>query len=226
MTKRIGIEINGVLRDTIGKFKQLYEKHLLDSLAYISVDKTYELTFSGDTEVVLGLTENVDVNYFKYEVLSDVDSLDLEKHFSFQSKEELYSFMFEEYTMELFGHASSTETSTFNYLNELYHNLREENDIIIVSDEIGRSKPSSLFFLSKFGCLVEQVFFYSNQTKNSMWDNVDILLTANPDLLLNHPSDKMVIKFNTDYNKQINSEHQISSLSEFEELIKKIKEYV
>jgi hypothetical protein len=76
--------------------------------------------------------------------------LDLEKHFSFQSKEELYSFMFEEYTKELFGHASSTETSTFNYLNELYHNLREENDIIIVSDEIGRSKPSSLFFLSKF----------------------------------------------------------------------------
>ena len=59
-----------------------------------------------------------------------------------------------------------------------------------------------------------------------MWDNVDILLTANPDLLLYHPSDKMVIKFNTDYNKQINSEHQISSLSEFEELIKKIKEYV
>ena len=57
MTKRIGIEINGVLRDTIGKFKQLYEKHLLDSLAYISEDKTYELTFSGDTEEVLDLTE-------------------------------------------------------------------------------------------------------------------------------------------------------------------------
>jgi hypothetical protein len=226
MTKRIGIEINGVLRDTIGKFKQLYEKHLLDSLAYLSEDKTYELTFSGDTEEVAEMNENVDLNYFKYEILSDVDSLDLEKHFSFQSKEELYSFMFEEYTMELFGHASSTETMTFNYLNELYHNLREENDIIIVSDEIGRSKPSSLFFLSKFGCLVERVFFYSNQTKNSMWDNVDILLTSNPDLLLNHPSDKMVIKFNTDYNKQINSEYQISSLSEFEELLKKIKEYV
>ena len=29
--KRIGIEINGVLRDTIGKFKQIYEKNLLDS---------------------------------------------------------------------------------------------------------------------------------------------------------------------------------------------------
>jgi hypothetical protein len=89
-----------------------------------------------------------------------------------------------------------------------------------VSDEIGRSKPSSLFFLSKFGCLLEQVFFYSNLTKNSMWNNIDILLTSNPDLLLNHPSDKIVIKFNTDYNKHINSKYQISSLSEFEELLK------
>ena len=29
---RIGIEINGVLRDTIGKFTQLYEKHLIDEI--------------------------------------------------------------------------------------------------------------------------------------------------------------------------------------------------
>jgi hypothetical protein len=27
--KKIGIEINGVLRDTIGKFTELYEKHFL-----------------------------------------------------------------------------------------------------------------------------------------------------------------------------------------------------
>ena len=31
MTNRIGIDINGVLRDTITKFGQLYEKHLIES---------------------------------------------------------------------------------------------------------------------------------------------------------------------------------------------------
>jgi hypothetical protein len=150
----------------------------------------------------------------------------MKKHFSFRNDDELYSFMFEEFPMELFGHSPSTETLTFNYLNDIYYNLRDENDIIIVSDEIGRSKPSSLFFLSKFGCLVEKIFFYSNQTKNSMWDSVDILLTANPDLLLNYPSDKVVIKFNTIYNKDIDSKYEISSLTEFEGIIKKIEEYV
>lgn len=218
---RIGIEINGVLRDTIGKFKQLYEKHLVEKNEFEleSVDKTYELEFSGDTEELIEMNEVTDINDFKYEILSDVTSLELDKHFSFQSREELYSFMYEDYTMELFGHAPSTETMTFNYLNDFYLNLRDTKDIIIFSDEIGKSKPSSLFFLSKFGCLVEKVFFYSNQTKNTIWDNVDILLTSNPDLLFNHPSDKILIKFETDYNKQINSKYTIKSLSEFEELI-------
>jgi hypothetical protein len=221
--KKIGIEINGVLRDTIGKFTELYEKHLVDSHFNESTDKTYEIEFSGNTDEVIELNENVEVNNFEYKVLSPVTSLDLGSHFSFPSKDELYSFMYEEYTMELFGHAPSTEMLSFNLLNDIYYNLRDTYDLMIVSDEIGRSKPSSLFFLSKFGCLVEKVFFYSEITKNNMLGEVDILLTANPDLLLNKPDNKIIIKFITDYNKNIKSEYEISSLSDLELTIKKIE---
>jgi len=221
--KKIGIEINGVLRDTISKFTELYEKHLVDSHFNESTDKTYEIEFSGDTDEVIELNENVEVNNFEYKVLSPVTSLDLGSHFSFPSKDDLYSFMYEEYTMELFGHAPSTEMLSFNLLNDIYYNLRDTYDLMIVSDEIGRSKPSSLFFLSKFGCLVEKVFFYSEITKNNMLGEVDILLTANPDLLLNKPDNKIIIKFITDYNKNIKSEYEISSLSDLELTIKKIE---
>lgn len=224
--KRIGIEINGVLRNTIGKFTEIYEKHFIDSNEYDSTDRTYELEFSGDTDEVVSINENVDVNWFEYKILSDVTSLDLLSHFSFPSKEDLYSFMYEEYTMELFGHAPSTEMTTFNLLNELYYDLRDNHDLLIVSDEIGKSKPSSLFFLSKFGCLLEKVLFYSEITKNNMWDEVDILLTSNPTLLLEKPKDKIVVKFTTDYNKHIESDYEISSLSEFKETLEKIKNYV
>jgi hypothetical protein len=55
---------------------------------------------------------------------------------------------------------------------------------------------------------------------------VDILLTANPNLLLNKPSDKIVIKFETAYNKDIITEHSISSLHEFEDKLKLIFKYV
>ena len=222
MTKRIGIEINGVLRDTVVKFTELYEKHMIDKNHYESTDKTYQIEFSGDTEEILELNENTNDNKFEYKILSPVTSLDLENHFLFKDKDELYSFMYEDYTMELFGHAPSTEMMTFNLLNDIYYNLRDTHDLIIVSDEIGRSKPSSLFFLSKFGCLVEKIFFYSEITKNNMWNDRDILLTANPSLLLNKPSNKIVIKYTTHFNEDIESEYSISSLSEFEDKLKKI----
>jgi hypothetical protein len=224
--KKIGIEINGVLRDTISKFTELYEKHLVDSHFNESTDKTYEIEFSGDTDEVIELNENVEVNNFEYKVLSPVTSLDLGSHFSFPSKDELYSFIYEEYTMELFGHAPSTEMLSFNILNDVYYNLRDKYELMIVSDEIGRSKPSSLFFLSKFGCLLEKIIFYSEVTKNYMWNDVDILLTANPDLLLNKPDNKIVIKFITEYNKHIKSEYEIMSLSDLELTIKKIEDNV
>ncbi len=223
---RIGIEINGVLRDTIEKFKQVYEKHLVDYNDVETTDKTYKIEFSGETNDVDSIVETTEFTNFKYEILSEVDSLDLQKHFKFQSDEELYSFMYEEYTMELFGHAPSVEMNTFNILNDFYYELRDKYDISIISDEIGKSKPASLFFLAKFGCLIEKIFFYSQTTKNNIWNEVDILLTANPTLLLEKPENKTVIKFNTNYNKQIESDYEISSLSEFKEILERVKEYV
>ena len=215
--KRIGIEVNGVLRDTIGKFTQLYEKHLVDQDVETHVGATYTLDMSGNTELI----DQIDHN-FKYEIKSDVTSLDLMSHFSFRSQDELFSFTYEEYAMEIFGHAPSSETFTFNILNDFYYEFRDNNDLIIVSDEIGKSKPSTLFFLSKFGCLLEKVFFYSESTKESMWNSVDVLLTSNPNLLLNVPNDKVVIKYTTDYNKHVSSDYEISTLSELSETIKLI----
>jgi len=98
--------------------------------------------------------------------------------------------------------------------------------LMIVSSEIGRSKPSTLFFLSKFGCLLEKIVFFSEITKNSMWDQIDILLTADPILLLKVPQGKIVVKYNTTYNKQVTSNYEINSLSEFNETLKNIKDNV
>jgi hypothetical protein len=123
--------------------------------------------------------------------------------------------------MEIFGHAGSVEHSSMMDFNDFYLDLRDSHDILIVSDEMGKSKPASLFFISKFGCLVESIKFYSESTINSLWDSIDVLLTANPSLLLNHPKDKTVIKYETLYNKDINVKHYITN---FKELKTKIKE--
>ena len=198
---RIGIEMNGVLRDTILKFRQLYEKFNIDLMPEL---------------------EESEEPVFKYEVIEPIDSLDLLNHFTFPSKDEFYSFMYEEHPMEIFGHSPSVEMSTMNDLNEFYYEMRDNHDILIVSDEIGKSKPSSLFFLSKFGCLIEKVKFYSESTIDSMWNEIDVLLTANPNLLLNCPKDKKVIKFETEYNKQVDSDLSITTLKELKNKLEEI----
>jgi hypothetical protein len=218
---RIGIDINGVLRDTIDKFDQIYEKYMIEKDTDEILNQTYDLDMSGNTTLV-----ELESSNFEYKRISDVSSLNLIDHYSFKSSEELFSFLYEEYAMEIFGHSPSTEMTTFNILNELYFELRDNNKLLVVSNEIGKSKPSTLFFLSKFGCLIEKVLFFSELTKNDMWDDVDVLLTANPDLLLEKPQNKIVVKYNTNYNKQIESEFEINSLSEFSGILKTIKENV
>lgn len=214
---RIGIELNGVLRDTISKMTQVYEKHMVEEMAD-EIVKTYETTVDSEDYIEMSFNE-VD---FVYEIKSPVTSLNLMDHFSFKDKDELYNFLYEEFPMQIFGHAPSTELTSFNDLNDVYYKLRDDHDLMIVSDEIGRSKPASLFFLSKFGCLIEKVKFYSNSTINSMWNEVDILLTSNPDLLLNYPDNKIIIKYETEYNKQINSEYSITKIKELEDVLNMI----
>ena len=194
---RIGIELNGVLRDTLKKIQQEYEKWYLEN------------PFKEDEEKS------------EYEVISDLTSLDIRSHLKFKDDDELYDFLYKEHTMEIFGHAGSVETSSMMDLNNFYLDMRDNHDILIVSDEMGKSKPASLFFISKFGCLVETVKFYSESTINSLWDSVDVLLTANPKLLLDYPKDKTIIKYETTYNKDIEIEHFITT---FKDLNNKITE--
>jgi hypothetical protein len=211
--KKIGIEVNGVLRNTLGKIQQTYEKFLIENN---STEKTYILDESGNTESIIQEEE------FEYEVLGNIDSLNLLNHFKFKSDDELYEFLYQEFAMQIFGHAESSEMHTFHTLNDIYLKYRSTNDIVIVSDEIGKSKPATLFFLSKFGCQIEKIKFYSDTTINSIWDEVDVLVSANPSLIEDHPKNKVVIKFNTQYNKTNKSEHEISSLKELDECLQKL----
>jgi hypothetical protein len=202
---KIGIEINGVLRDTLKKVQQEYEKWYLN-------ENLKELKLIQDDPSI------------ERKVISDVTSLELTKHLSFKDEDEVYNFLYKEHTMEIFGHAGSVEYNGMSDLNDFYFDMRDFHEIIIVSDEIGKSKPSSLFFLAKFGCLVENIKFYSEITINSLWDSIDILLTANPNLLLNHPENKKLIKYETFYNKDIKTEYSISTLKELKTKIEELND--
>ena len=194
---KVGIEINGVLRNTLGKIQQEYEKWYIDN------------PFKEESE-------------FEYKVKSDITTLNILEHLAFKDNDELYNFLYQEHTMEIFGHAGSVEPNGLLDLNSVYLDLRDKHEFIIVSDEIGKSKPASLFFISKFGSLIEHVLFYSEITMDNLWSNVDILVTANPKLLLNHPQNKTLIKYETSYNSDTQIIHQIKSIKDLKNKLQEI----
>jgi hypothetical protein len=196
---KIGIEVNGVLRDTISKFKSVYDKFLIQSTDGIEEDE----------------------NKFEYSIVEPIDTLDLFSHFLFPSKEEMFSFMFEDCPMEIFGHSPSSEMMTFADLNEIYVKHRNDIEFTIISDEISKSKPATLFFLSKFSCQFERIIFYNEITKNQILNDFDLIVTSNPDILINY--NNKVIKYKTLYNEKINSSKTIEKIKELDEIITNLK---
>jgi len=196
---KIGIDINNVVRDTLKRIEQIYEKWYIENPFF-----------------------SEELDDFEYKIISPVTTLDLKSHLAFKNDEHLYDFLYTEHTMEIFGHAGSVEYSTFHDLNDFYLEMRDNHEIILVSDEMGKSKPATLFFISKFGCLVENISFYSEQTKNLLCNKVDVLLTANPDLLLNKPQTKTLIKFVTSYNNEVSCEYTIENIKQLKNKIEEI----
>lgn len=193
---RIAIDVNGVLRSTFSKLEGVYKKYMIDKVDGIDSD-----------------------NDFTYEIVLPIVSENYLDHFKFKDEADLNTFLYEEFSMEIFGHAGSAETMTFNDLNEFYLDFRNKHDIIVVSNEIAKSKPATLFFLSKFGCQIETIKFYSDITLVSMWDSVDLLVTASPKIILNAPKDKVIVKYETPYNDKVDCDLKISSIKELKQII-------
>ena len=136
-------------------------------------------------------------------------------------EEEYISFLYEEFAMQIFGHSPSSEMSTFQILNETYNKYKDKVDFVLISKQVGKTKPATLFFVSKFGCEIDKVVFYNNLNKDKIWDEFDVLLTANPDLL-KEDKNKTTIKFETTYNLTNNNELVITSIKELEDKIENL----
>ena len=196
---KIAIDVNGVLRDTIGKMEQVYQKFFIDDYVMEEGEEKFE-----------------------YSLELPVTSENMMDHFKFQSKDSFYDFLFLDFPMNIFGHAGSTVPNTFATLNDIYQDLRNNQEIWIISEEVQKSKPATLFFLSKYGCLIENYLFYSEVTFDRVWDNFDLVLTSNPKILSSKPSDKKTVKFLTTYNINSPSDYTIESLEEFTKLYQQL----
>lgn len=211
---KIAIDLNGVVRDIFTKTEQVYTKFYLDEF-----EENHSAEFNQETKQ---WDDEENKDDFKYGLNLPVTSMNLIDHFKFKEQDDLYNFFYVDFPMQIFGHSPSISANTFNILNDLYVDLRDDNDLTIISDEIGKSKPATLFFLSKYGSLIENIKFYSKVTIEDVYNKFDVIITSNPDLLSINGDNKTIIKVKTSYNSEYKSNYEINSLTDLREVLNKI----
>ena len=187
---KIAISINEVLRDYIGQFIYTYEKYIVPEL-------------EKDGKKVS------EVN------IEDVTSFNLMDHFEFEDIKKLNTFLYKEAPLEIFGHADLMSDGLMIHFNRFLNDIKddEEHEIELVSREVDKSIPATFFFLSKTACLIDKIRFVKQNEDE--WGDADVLVTANPQSLLNKPNGKLSIKVKSNYNHDVKGDYEIKSLLDF-----------
>lgn len=201
----IFISIDGVLRNTIAKFDYHYKDYYLDSEPEEKTDEE---------------------NKFEYGVIEPVKNNFLLESYKFQSKEEFDNFTFIDYAVEIFGHANPTYSNIFLELNNLIYQNKEHRFTLIGLDELGKAKPSTLFFLSKNGFMGNNIKFSISSEIPNLWNQCDLWITDSESVINMCPKFKKVVKFNTDYNQHFTNPLEIHKLTEIDEKWLKFSENI
>lgn len=184
---KIAIDLNDVLRDYTANFGEYFKK---------GYDK--------------------DINLDEIEITTN----DLSEVFPFKSRYDYEHFVYEDFAWELFAKCPSCErglgAAFSNWVTKTITNIDVEEpiDIIIVSTmEYGITIPATYWFISKLGCRAREIYLPTDSS--TIWDKCDVLITANPKLLLEKPEGKKSVKIKTDYNADCEADFEYNNMLEF-----------
>ena len=173
-------------------------------------------------EVLRDTLTQLDYTYSKYisgkeSTISrdEITSFDLKKHFNFESEKDINRFLYDEASLEIFGHADQMHENLMTKFNMFLVDIddEEEHTIELVSREFLKSIPSTLFFLSKLGCRATNIRFVKQNEEE--WGDVDVLITANVKALESKPKDKISIKIKAPYNQNSIADYELDSILDF-----------
>ena len=162
---------------------------------------------------VLSKFQAVYEKYYK-EIDTDVITPDLMKYVHFENEDELLDFLYDEAPMEIFGQAKESEHNVITHLVDLYKSMPSDYKLRLVSDDFGRAKASTLWFLAKYGCCMDEIRFYSSSQIESLWLDSDVIITADVDIIKSKPDNKKLIVIDRVYNEDLKGDTRIKNLKQ------------
>jgi len=188
---KIGISIDHTFRNIYGKIKDIYQKvHIEDLVGEVSEEELPKIKLP-------------------------INTPDIMNHIPFENEEEMMDFIFQEYPLEIFGYSKEVEKGSMITFNEWAKENKELFDIFLISNEVDRTKSSTLFFLAKLGFQGEKIIFIDDNV--DIWEYCDILVTCN-EIKNKIPDGKQLFIVDRLFNRDIKIGKRVSSLYEFFEI--------
>jgi hypothetical protein len=213
---KVGISINGVLRDFFGRIENIHTKYFNpeDGQEVQVKDYNLEKWLWFPKEEIVRKEMEFNPNFDMKEFLADENS---DNHLVEVVDDEITveDFVYDKCCLEIFGYADEIVDGAVQSVNDLELHLKmtgKEHKMIITSREAGRSVPSTLFFLSKTGCMIQDIKFTMGTT--DCWEFVDIMVTDHPEILNSKPEGKKVIKIEKPFNQEIPADYTVKSVRE------------
>lgn len=183
---KIAITIDEVLRDTLMQIIEVYEKYEIGEPNFESYD------------------DIVDKDYEKYFPINE----------SYKDVKNLNDLLYNKSSYEIFGAANFMDKDIMEGINEFIYDFycEPENTLTILSKEFNRSIPSTLYFLAKTNITVQDYKFVDSYKK--IWEDYDLIITAEPEIISSVPENKTVIKINAPYNLDLDVEHSFDLIND------------
>jgi len=212
----IGVSVNGVLRDFFGRIEKIHTKYFNPEDGKEVQVKDYDLEkwlwFPQEESVKNEIEFNPGFNEKEF-LLSESTTQEVQE---VQDDEiTVEDFIYDKCCLEIFGYADEVIDGAVQSINDLELHLKmigKEHNMIITSREAGRSVPATLFFLSKTGCMIQDIKFTMGTA--DCWKYVDVMITDHPEILFPKPSNKITIKIEKPYNENIDSDYTVRSVKE------------
>jgi len=197
---KIGVSIDGVLRDLLGKIEETHTKYFPpkegeDGIEVLDYDLDKWLTFPEEEVKQNEIEFDVD---FVEEVVKEKEDIKLETK---KTKVTIQEFLYERCTVEIFGYAEESTSSAMETLNRLIID-NPQHEFVIISREGGMAIPSTFFFLAKTKSSCPNIKFVTEYSR--VWDYVDVMVTDHPKIIDTKPNGKVSIIIDKDYNKDSN----------------------
>jgi len=241
--KTIGINIDGIIRDSFNKFDSQYRKVFIHNPCLVAMNES-DMTMREFTEAEMDEIDRK-IEEKESEMLTlPMDSSDFLNHYKFEQKEismtvedniefkgetytdslqnnivitpeeALQNFMYEDYALQIFGQTEEACNNAMEVVNKIQaEGLRSGNFKVVLLTTCKRKAVPATYSFLALKNCRVKSLIFLNEDYEK-WDYCDILIDVMPESFQTKPSGKTSIKINQEFNKWDEADYSFDNIRE------------